>query len=141
MAELNRQQRVARGGVAKPQRRDGTVGRIATCFDDPWLADVFHFLLGYAGSAGCQADGWPLDALTQRKNAWDARGRTVGSAAASAELRADVESCLATVRREAGDGWLHDCVLLPLANRAGRADSRRRSRQPAVERCRQRRDA
>ncbi len=121
LAELNRQQRVARGGVAKPQRGDGTVGRVARSFGDPWLADVFRFLLGYAASAGRHADGWPLDVLTQRKNAWDAGDRAVGSAPARAESRADVASCLATVRREAGDGWLYECILLPLANRAGLA--------------------
>jgi hypothetical protein len=121
VAELNRQERVARGGVAKPQRKDGTIGRIANCYNDPWLADVFRFLLGYAASVGSQSDGWPLDVLTQRKNAWDVGNRVVGSAAARAELRADIENCLAVVRREAGDGWLYDCVLLPLANRAGRA--------------------
>lgn len=46
LAELNRQQRVARGGVAKPQRTDGTIGRIAASMGGPWLADVFRFLLG-----------------------------------------------------------------------------------------------
>jgi hypothetical protein len=121
LSELNRQQRVARGGIAKPQRRDGIVGRIAMCFEDPWLADLFRFLLGYAASAGCAADGWPVDVLTQRKNAWDMGDRAVGGIAARAELRADVESCLAAIRQEAGDGWLYDSILLPLANRAGRA--------------------
>ncbi|MGO9782199.1 MAG: hypothetical protein ACLPQY_20915 [Streptosporangiaceae bacterium] len=120
LAELNRQQRVARGGVAKPQRRDGTVGRIARCLGDPWLADLFRFLLGYVAAAGHGADGWPLDVLTLRKNAWDKGDRTVGSPAARAELRADVDTCLAVTRREAGSSWLYDCILLPLANRASR---------------------
>jgi hypothetical protein len=119
LADLNRQQRVARGGVAKPQRRDGTVGRIARCFGDPWLADLFRFLLGYAAAAGNPAEDWPLDVLTQRKNAWDKADRSVGSATARAEMRTDVENCLAVVRREAGDGWLYESILLPLANRAG----------------------
>jgi hypothetical protein len=121
MAELNRQERVTRGGVAKPQRRDGLVGRIATGYGDPWLSDVFRFLLGYAASAGRQQDGWPLDVLTRRKNSWDAGNRIVGSAAARDELRADVANCLAVIRREAGGGWLYECILLPLANRGGQA--------------------
>jgi hypothetical protein len=120
LAELNRRQRVARGGVAKPQRRDGTVGRIARCLADPWLADLFRFLLGYVAAAGSGADGWPLDVLTLRKNAWDKSSRTVGSSAARAELLADVATCLAVTRREAGSSWLYDCILLPLANRAAR---------------------
>jgi hypothetical protein len=120
MAEVNRQERVARGGVAKPQRTDGVIGRIAGSYDDPWLADVFRFLLGYAASTGSQPEGWPLDVLTQRKNGWDGGDRTVGSVPARDELRADVANCLALVRREAGDGWFYDCVLLPLANRSGR---------------------
>src|SRR6266536_1021347 len=32
VADLHRRDRVARGGVAKPQRRDGTVGRIAVSY-------------------------------------------------------------------------------------------------------------
>lgn len=43
----------------------------------------------------------------------------MGSDVARAELRADIEKCLAAVRREAGVGWLYDCLLLPLANRPG----------------------
>ena len=119
VAELNRQARVARGGVARPQRRDGTVGRIAASFEDPWPADVFRFLLGYAAAPGGRGGVWPLDVLTHRKNMWDGGNRTVGSRAARDELRADVESCLSVVRRVAGAGWLHDCILVPLANRAG----------------------
>jgi hypothetical protein len=119
--EISRQQRVERGGVAKPQRVDGVIGRVARSFTDPWLADVFRFLLGYAASAGGEADGWPLDALTLRKNGWDKRDRVMGSAAVRAELRADVEACLAVIRREAGSDWLYECILLPLANRGGLA--------------------
>ena len=121
LQEISRQQRAARGGVSKPQRRDGVIGRIARTFDDPWLEDVLRFLLGYAASAGGESDGWPLDMLTLRKNDWDNRDRIAGSAAARAELRADVEACVAAIRREAGDGWLYECVLLPLANRGGLA--------------------
>lgn len=117
LAELNRQARVARGGVAKPQRRDGTVGRIASVYKDRWLLDVFRFLLGYVASLGGTASGWPVDVLTQRKNLWDGGERVVGSTRARAELRADVDQCLAVVRREAGVGWLYECLLLPLANR------------------------
>lgn len=119
LQEIGRQARVSRGGVAKPKRIDGTIGRVARSFEDPWLADLFRFLLGYAASAGAEADAWPVDMLTLRKNEWDHGDRVMGSAAARAELRADVEACLATVRREAGDGWLYECVLLPLANRGG----------------------
>ena len=121
LQEIGRQQRSARGGVAKPQRNDGVTGRVGRSFDDPWLADVFRFLLGYVASAGGEADGWPLDILALRKNDWDNRNRLVGGAKARAELRADVEACLAVVRREAGAGWLYDCLLLPLANRGGPA--------------------
>jgi hypothetical protein len=121
LAELNRKQRMARGGIAKPQRKDGTVGRIARSLGDPWLTDLFRFLLGYAGAAGHPAEGWPLDVLTERKNAWDGRGRVVGSAVARAELRQDVESCITAARREEGDGWIYDYLLLPLANRPGQA--------------------
>jgi hypothetical protein len=117
LQEIGRQQRAARGGVSKPQRSDGVIGRVARSFDDPWLADVFRFLLGYAASAAGEADGWPLDVLVLRKNDWDNRDRHAGSTAATAELRADVEACLAVIRREAGDAWLYECVLLPLANR------------------------
>ncbi|MER7488369.1 hypothetical protein ABTY20_21155 [Streptomyces sp. NPDC126497] len=119
LAEWNRRGRVARGGVARPQRRDGTVGRIAASYEDPWPAGVFRFLLGYAASPGPRPGTWPLDVLTCRKNAWDGGDRVPGSRAARAELRADVEACLAVVRRVAGVGWLHDCLLLPLANRGG----------------------
>ncbi|CAM5623243.1 hypothetical protein STENM223S_03583 [Streptomyces tendae] len=121
LAELNRQSRVARGGVARPQRRDGTVGRVAASYDDPWLADLFRFLLGYAAAPGRQTGTWPLDALTCRKNIWDGGGRVPGTGAAREELRADVESCLRVVREVAGAGWLHDCLLLPMANRGGPA--------------------
>jgi len=121
LQEIGRQQRAARGGVAKPQRNDGVTGRVARSFADPWLADVFRFLLGYAASGGGEADGWPLDMLTLRKNDRDNRERLVGSTTGRAELRADVEECLAVVRREAGDGWLYDYLLLPLANRGGLA--------------------
>jgi hypothetical protein len=117
LAELNRQGRVARGGVARPQRRDGTVGRIAISYEDPWSAEVFRFLLGYAAAPGPGSGCWPLDTLACRKNAWDGGDRVPGSRAARDELRADVESCLTVVRRVAGVRWLHDCVLLPLANR------------------------
>ncbi|MGQ4366329.1 hypothetical protein [Streptomyces sp. SAS_272] len=117
LAELNRQGRVARGGVARPQRRDGTVGRIAISYEDPWSADVFRFLLGYAAASGSGSGAWPLDTLVCRKNAWDGGDRVPGSRPARDELRADVESCLALVRQVAGVGWLHDCILLPLANR------------------------
>ncbi|MBE1536711.1 hypothetical protein [Actinomadura algeriensis] len=120
VAELNRQNRVERGGVAKPQRRDGVIGRVSRSYDDPWLADVFRFLLGYAASPAGEGSGWPLDVLTERKNTWDGGARIVGGGAARAELRADVASCLATVRAVAGGGWLHDCIVLPLVNR-GRA--------------------
>ncbi|MGV9279753.1 hypothetical protein [Streptomyces sp. NPDC003730] len=119
LAELNRQGRVARGGVARPQRRDGMVGRIAVSCEDPWLADVFRFLLGYTASPGPRADAWPLDALICRKNAWDGGGRVPGSGTARDELRADIDGCLRVVREVAGVGWLHDCLLLPLANRGG----------------------
>jgi hypothetical protein len=123
LAELNRQQRVARGGVAKPLRTDGMVGRVAASFGNPWLTSVFRFLLGYVASPGRVSrgpqGGWPLDALTQRKNIWDGGTRQIGDPAARAELRADVDRCLATVRHEAGDGWLYDCLFLPLANRSG----------------------
>ncbi|MDX3313356.1 hypothetical protein ACWGH3_28125 [Streptomyces sp. NPDC054884] len=118
LAELNRQGRVARGGVARPQRRDGTIGRIAISYEDPWAADVFRFLLGYAAAPGPGGAVWPLDTLVCRKNAWDGGDRVPGSRAARDELRADVESCLAVVRQVAGVRWLHDCILLPLANRA-----------------------
>ncbi|AVV45825.1 hypothetical protein C6376_35110 [Streptomyces sp. P3] len=120
LAELNRRGRVARGGVARPQRRDGTVGRIAITYEDPWTADVFRFLLGYAAAPGPATAAWPLDTLVCRKNAWDGGDRVPGSRAAHDELRADVESCLAVVRRVAGVRWLHDCILLPLANRGTR---------------------
>ncbi|TLQ42509.1 hypothetical protein [Streptomyces marianii] len=119
LAELNRQSRVARGGVARPQRRDGTIGRIAVSYEDPWSADVFRFLLGYAAAAGPQPGTWPLDTLICRKNAFDGGDRVPGSRAARDELRTDVESCLAVVRHVAGVRWLHDCILLPLANRGG----------------------
>jgi len=121
LCEISRRQRVERGGVAKPQRTDGVIGRVARSFTDPWLAQVFRFLLGYAAAAGGEVNGWPLDALTRRKNEWDKRDRVIGGTAAREELRADVEDCLAMVRREAGDGWLYECVLLPLANRGGLA--------------------
>jgi hypothetical protein len=88
LQEIGRRQRAERGGVAKPQRADGTIGRVARSLADPWLAQVFRFLLGYA---------------------------------ARAELRADVEACLALVRQGAGDAWLYECILLPLANRGGLA--------------------
>jgi hypothetical protein len=118
LAELNRQARVERGGVAKPQRRDGVVGRIARSFDDPWLADLFRFLLGYAASPGSGGNEWPLDVLTGRKNMWDGGERIVGGAAARDELRLDVERCLATVRAVASAVWLYDCLILPLVNRS-----------------------
>lgn len=121
LQEIGRQARVARGGVAKPKRVDGVVGRVARSFRDPWLADIFRFLLGYAASAGGEADGWPIDVLTLRKNERDRGDRVMGSAVARAELRADVEACVAAVRLEAGDIWLYECVLLPLANRGGLA--------------------
>ncbi|MFJ6726319.1 hypothetical protein ACIQPQ_15530 [Streptomyces sp. NPDC091281] len=119
LAEVNRQGRVARGGVARPQRRDGTVGRIVRSYEDPWSADVFRFLLGWVASPGAGSGSWPLDALTCRKNLWDGGDRVPGSRAAREELRADVESCLTVVRRVAGSGWLYDCLVLPLANRGG----------------------
>lgn len=119
VSELNRRARAARGGVAKPQRRDGTVGRIAAACQDPWLADVFRFLLGYAAAPSGAGGDWPLDALTCRKNMWDGGGRVPGARQAHAELRADVEACLAVARAVAGPEWVYDCILLPLANRPG----------------------
>jgi hypothetical protein len=121
LQEIGRRGRAMKGGVAKPQRNDGVIGRVARSFDDPWLTDVFRFLLGYVASAGGEADSWPLDVLAARKSNWDGRDRPIGSAAARAELRADVEACLDVVRRVAGDGWLYECLLLPLANRGGTA--------------------
>ncbi|GAA0734473.1 hypothetical protein Drose_34880 [Dactylosporangium roseum] len=121
LQEIGRRRRATKGGVAKPQRNDGVIGRVARSFGDPWLADVFRFLLGYAASAGGEADGWPLDVLALRKSDRDGRDRPIGSAATRAELRADVEACLDGIRRAAGDGWLYECLLLPLANRGGLA--------------------
>ncbi|GAA4966068.1 hypothetical protein [Actinoplanes utahensis] len=117
LQEIGRRGRAARGGVAKPQRNDGVIGRVARSFGDPWLADVFRFLLGYAASTGGEADGWPLDVLALRKSARDGVERPAGGTATRAELRADVAACLDGIRREAGDGWLYEYLLLPLANR------------------------
>lgn len=119
-SEQNRLARVARGGVARPQRCDGLVGRIAAACETPWQADLFRFLLGFVASPARTGGGsWPLDVLTRRKNLWDAGERVAGSQEARAELRADVEHCLTLVRRVAGDGWLYDCLLLPMANPTG----------------------
>jgi hypothetical protein len=82
---------------------------------------MFRFLLGYAASAGPQSSEWPLDALGQRKNLRDGGNRIPGSGTAQRELRADVDMCLAVVRKVAGGGWLYDNILMPLANRTGYA--------------------
>ncbi|MBL7500310.1 hypothetical protein I6A84_20630 [Frankia sp. CNm7] len=114
LADLRRSGRKDRGAVAKPTRKDGTVGRIAAYFEDPWLTAVFRFLLGYVGTPGVSGGQWPVDALTDRKNAWDGAGRVVGSRRAQRELRRDIESCLAGVRAFAGAQWLYECLLGPL---------------------------
>lgn len=118
LADLNRRRRAERGAVAKPGRKDGVVGRIAAGYDDPWLADVFRFLLGYVASPTSSRDRWPLDVLTCRKNDWDGAGRIVGSHRSRTELRRDVESCLAGVRSVGGTRWLYECLLAPLATSA-----------------------
>lgn len=118
LAELSRRRRVERGGVAKPQRRDGIVGKVCAGYTDRWLEEVLRFLLGYAAASGAGAGaGWPLDALTRRKNEWDGGGRTLGTRAARAEILRDIDCALDAVRTVAGIPWLYDSLLLPLANR------------------------
>ncbi|SDH48403.1 hypothetical protein [Pseudonocardia oroxyli] len=103
-------------GVAKPERRDGAVGRIrvaiATGPESRWRDRLLTLLLTEASRRGrVSAEGWPYSDLVQAKSRFCGRSVTVEG------LRRDVESVLSVVVDTVGHRWLADNVQAPIQRR------------------------
>ena len=119
--DLRRGERVRHGLPAKPTRGDGVPGRINAALaeqPDPararWLTTLFRLMRSWVCRLDRTVVQWPLDAWAGEKSAQDGRLRRVGSRAATAELRADVEAVLATCERVAGPDWVNATLRWPL---------------------------
>jgi hypothetical protein len=121
VVELTRAANTALGGHAKPERRDGAVGRIAaalrasTAIDPTWSERLLTLVLrAVSARMPVPAEVWPHDRFAEAKAALT--GRT-DLARLRAEMPGDVRAVLDTIRQVAGQAWLDRYVYTPLRNR------------------------
>lgn len=107
------------GGVAKPERRDGVVGRVRAALassgelDPGWADELLTLVLASAATrAPVPSTVWPYPRFAE------ARRRHTGVPAGDAVVAAEVRHVLATIERVAGRAWLDAYVQAPLLARA-----------------------
>jgi hypothetical protein len=122
VSDLGRRRRVARGLPAKPTRVDGAGQRVLAALraqapdaqTEAWWTTLFRLVRAYPCCPGPAGRGWPLDAWAEEKSRLYGGTRVPGSREARAEIEADIERVLRTVGDEAGHGWRHENITLPL---------------------------
>jgi hypothetical protein len=122
VSDLGRRRRVARGLPAKPTRVDGVGQRVLAALSsqapdaqtEAWWITLFRLVRAYPCRPGSPGRGWPLDAWAEEKTRLDGRSRVPGSREARAEIETDIKRVLRTVGDEAGHGWRHENITLPL---------------------------
>ncbi|MGW5230433.1 hypothetical protein ACWEP5_36565 [Nocardia niigatensis] len=114
--DLIRARNTARHGVACPERLDKrTAGRVAAALNDPWLVTLLQLMLADACSRGpVPASGWSLDRFAEEKQQFQSQaGDGSDHSPDPVAVRDDVATVLATARRVAGAGWVHDVFEAP----------------------------
>ncbi len=130
VSDWERHERVARGGPAKPARTDGMPARVNAALaqasgpaERDWLLALFRMVRAYPHRLEPHVGTWPLDGWTAEKSIQAGGIRILGSAAARAEIRADIERVLQIAADVAGPAWVHESIVEPMARRRPQLES------------------